>query len=82
MNKETKNKLIKTQIGKQEIELTLDEAKELRDALGDLLGDEELVNIPIAPVAPVAPVQAYNVEDFPGNTWMQPNGTDKLFKPF
>ena len=79
MNKETKIKSIKIQIGKREIELTLDEAKELRNALGDLLGHEELVNIPIVAVAPV---QAYYVEDFLGNTWMQPNGTDKLFKPF
>jgi hypothetical protein len=70
MNKETKIKSIKIQIGKREIELTLDEAKELRNALGDLLGDEELVNIPIVAVAPV---QAYYVEDFLGNTWMQPN---------
>jgi hypothetical protein len=56
MKKEIKIDKLKLQIGDQEIELTVEELRELQYVIGNLIGkDKEYITIPQAPIEPYMP---------------------------
>ena len=46
-------------IGKKEIELSMEEAKELKKILGDIFQEKEFIPIPFPQPHPVFPIQHY-----------------------
>lgn len=50
MNKKIEIKKVVIQIGDKEAELTIEQARELKDALNELLGKKETVYLPSSPV--------------------------------
>ena len=64
-------KKIEINIGKQKIELTLDEARELRDLLNDTFGEQKTIYVPGAPVIierPYYPYRYWTVTCEPAST--------------
>lgn len=50
MSKKIEIKKIVIQIGDKEAELTIEQARDLKDALAELLGNKETVYVPSAPI--------------------------------